>query len=129
MQAKLKEFRSAGKEPVRVISDDFYHSAIITADWQPIREELWKDAYSKGCVSKDMAVLGLSEEQTLAVLKAKEIRFEDRVKEVMIQILEEGDPESLDASGRPKINVIGDIIGKVPSAQLRNALYKEIIKD
>ncbi len=99
MQAKLKEFRSAGKEPVRVISDDFYHSAIITADWQPIREELWKDAYSKGCVSKDMAVLGLSEEQTLAVLKAKEIRFEDRVKEVMIQILEEGDPESLDASG------------------------------
>lgn len=126
---KLKEFRSPGKQEVRVISDDFYHSAIVTSDWAPIREELWKDAYSKGCVSKDMAVLGLSEEQTLAVMKAKEIRFEDRVKEVMIQLLEMGDPETLDASGRPTTSAIGDIIGKVPSAQLRNALYKEIIKD
>lgn len=126
---KLKEFRSPGKQEVRVISDDFYHSAIVTPDWAPIREELWKDAYSKGCVSKDMAVLGLSEEQTLAVMKAKEIRFEDRVKEVMIQLIEMGDPETLDASGRPTTSAIGDIIGKVPSAQLRNALYKEIIKD
>lgn len=123
---KYKEFKSPTKEPVRVVSDNLNYISIIYPDWTNIREELWKPAYAEGCISKDMNRIGADPIEAIAAENAKIKAFEARVKEVMIQMIEEGDPENLDAKGQPKVDVIGYEIGTIPSASLRNRLFKEI---
>ena len=126
--AQVKEFRSPSKDPVKVFSEDFFHSALIEQTGTRIREELWTDAYSKGCLSSDMAGKGYSVEQTLAAIKQEELNFEEQVLNAIKQLVEEGDPEKLDATGKPTIDAIGDVVGRKPTAPVRNALYKKVIK-
>ena len=128
MKVKLKEFRSPSEEPVRVVSDDFRFIAYVESKWGNLREECWRDAYSKGCVSKDMAVKGMSEEQTLAAMKAEEVQEREEYKKVMVELINEGDPEKLDANGKPKISAIADVLGVAPLQKLRNEIFKEIVK-
>lgn len=127
MKVNIKEFRSPTDKPVKVFSEDFIHSAIIENTWGPLREECWKAAYSEGCVSKDMAVKGLDVDQTLAAIKQEEKNFEDQVLESMAKIIELGNPEDLDNAGRPKVEIIGNTTGRIPSATLRNKLYKKLV--
>ena len=68
--------------------------------------------YGQGCISKDMAVKGFDKEQTLAAMKQEELNFEDQVKEAMIAIMEEGNPDDVDTMGRPKTDVIGKRVDK-----------------
>jgi carboxyl-terminal processing protease len=45
-----------------------------------------------------------------------------------VDLIEEGDPDKLDASGKPLTSAIGQVIGKQPSATLRNRLYIQATK-
>ena len=127
MSARLKEFKAPTDQEVKVWSDDFSGCTIIGTDWTPVREDQWKAAYSEGCISKDMAVKGFNQEQTLAVLKHEEKVFEQKMMEEMKKLIEEGDPEKLDAAGRPKIPVLGDILGRIPTAKKRNEIYNKLM--
>lgn len=126
---KIKDFRAPSKTAVKVFSDDFFHSAIIVDTWTPLREEMWKTAYSEGCVSKDMSTKGFDKDQTLAAIKQEEIIFQEEVKKVMEEIMNLGDPELLDVSGKPKIDAIGSRLGRKPTNVIRNRLFKELIGD
>jgi hypothetical protein len=128
MAIKLKEFKTPTEKPVRVVSDCTRFIDWIYPEWTPIREELWKGAYSQGCISKDMNVVGMDPLQAVAHMQAQEVAFTGRVLEVMKDLIEEGNPDKLDAAGRPLTNAIGDILGKAPSASLRNRLYTQAIK-
>ena len=122
-----KEFKAPTKSPVKVWSEDKTHCAIIYGDnWRMLPERLWQAAYAAGCISKDMAVKGFDKEQTQAVFKQEQLKFEEAVIEAMQQLLEEGDPEKVDLMGRPKTDAIGKITGKIPTAQLRNKLFKTL---
>jgi hypothetical protein len=123
---KQKEFKCPTSDPVRVLSHDGNIISWVYPEWTTIREELWRDAYSKGCISKDMSMIGADPFQAAAVEEAKEKAFEAQVKETMARLIEEGDPEDLDAKGRPKVDVIGDIVGSVPTAYMRNRLFVEL---
>jgi hypothetical protein len=123
---KYKEFKSPTKESVRVVSENTLYISLVHPDWTPLREELWKPAYAEGCISKDMNRIGADPIEAIAAENAKIKAFEARVKEVMVRMVEEGDPEFLDAKGQPKVDAIGYEIGTLPSASLRNRLFKEI---
>lgn len=123
---KQKEFKSPTQEPVRLISDNLMFISWVQPTWTLLREELWKAAYAEGCISKDMNKIGADPTQAIAVMQAQEKAYEAKVKETMISILEEGDLEAIDAQGRPRVDVIGEIVGTIPSASLRNRLFKEI---
>ena len=126
MIPKLKEFKSPTAKPVRVLSENTLFIDWVYPEWTPIREELWKDAYSNGCISKDMNRVGMDPVQAVAHMQAQELAFENKVIEVMRQIIEDGDYEKMDAQGRPLTTEIGRIIGKIPSASLRNKLFGKI---
>ena len=126
---KYKEFKTPTNEPVRCISDDLNMIDWIYPTWTNTPEPLWKSAYSQGCISKDIAMIGADPEHAIAAMKAKEVAYEARLKEVMIELIEEGEPENLDAQGRPKVSVLGDIVGNIPTAYLRNRLFAEITND
>lgn len=127
MRANLKEFKTPTNKPVKVFSDDFVHSAIITDTWGNVREECWKAAYSEGCISKDMAVKGFDKEQTLAVIKQEEKSYEEEIRGIMEELIALGDVEYLDSAGRPKTTSIGERASKIPTLALRNKIYKEIV--
>jgi hypothetical protein len=125
---KRKEFKSPTQEPVRVLSQNGMIISWVYPEWTDVREELWRDAYSKGCVSKDMNRVGLDPLDGIAHQQAMEKAFNDRVLEVMKELIEEGDPDKLDALGRPKVEVIDEIIGERPTASLRNKLFLKLTK-
>jgi hypothetical protein len=126
---KMKEFKTPTQEPVRVMSPDGMVISWVYPEWRPIQESLWASAYSQGCISKDMSRIGADPVHAVALEKAKEAAFRDQVKKTMIEIMEEGDPEQMDAYGKPKVDVIGDIIGTYPTGALRNEIFKEIKKE
>lgn len=123
---KEKDFKAPTSTPVKVWSPDFLHSALIGDTWTPIREDLWSAAYGGGCISRDMIANGYSQEQAVATMKREEITFEENVREVMKEIMEIGDPDMVDAAGRPKVQAIGERTLKIPSSQLRNKLFNEL---
>jgi len=128
MALRVKEFKAPTDIPVKVWSDDFIGSTFIQKEWTPVREDQWKAAYSQGCISKDMAVKGFDAETTLAVVKHEEKIYEEKVMDAMRQLIDEGDPDKLDGTGRPKVEFIGEIVGRHPTAKLRNQLYNHVIK-
>lgn len=128
MAIKLKEFKTPTEKPVRIVSDNTLFIDWVYPEWTPIREELWKGAYSQGCISKDMNTVGMDPLQAVAHMQAQEKAFEAKVLEVMIDIIEEGDPDKIDASGKPLTSAIGQVVGKQPSASLRNRLYAQATK-
>lgn len=128
MLPAIKEFKSPTEKSVRVFSDDFFHSALVENTWTPIREDLWKAAYSAGCISKDMMLRGINKEEALASIKHEELLFEDQVIKAMEEILELGDPDTIDASGRPKVQAIAERVGRTPTQAMRTALFKKAFK-
>jgi hypothetical protein len=123
---KRKEFRAPTEKPVKIWSDDLFHSAYITDEWQLLREDLWRAAYAEGCISKDMAVKGFDKEQTLAAIKMEEVKYEEQVEKIIRELIEEGDIHKLDSLGRPKVHVIGDQLGRIPTAQLRDKIFNKV---
>lgn len=126
---EFKEFQSPTKEPVKVFGTNIVHSWLIGPEWTYIREDGWSNAYAAGCISKDMQTRGLSKEQAVASVRNDEINYSEQVTEAMRDIMEEGDPDKLDAGGKPTTLAIGDVVSRVPSAQMRNALFKKIMRD
>jgi hypothetical protein len=124
---KYKEFKAPTQEPVRVMSHDGYFIEWVYPEWTQIQEACWKDAYANGCISIDMSRIGADPLQAVAQEEAREKAFEAQVREVMKRLMTEGDPEDLDAKGRPKVDVIGEEIGSVPTAYLRNKIYAELM--
>lgn len=123
---KYKEFRSVTNDSVRVQSDDGFIIAVVGQEWRNLREELWRDAYSKGCISKDMARVGITPDEAVASVIAEGQAKEEAVRKAMLQILENGDPKDVDSLGRPKISAIKEITGEAPSSVLRDKIIKEI---
>lgn len=123
---KYKKFKAPGSEPVRVVSPDFMVISWVSPDeWIELREEVWQDAYSQGCISDDMNRVGVNPLEAVAALKAQEIAYEDQVRKAIKQMLDDGDPSNFDGAGKPKIQVIADIIGTSPAATLRDKIFKE----
>ena len=125
---KYKEFKSPTDQPTRVSSED-YRVDWVYPEWTMLQERFWKSAYSEGCISKDMNRVGINPMEAIANLEAQEKAFEEQVYKTMQEILEEGDLEKIDASGKPKVSAIGEVIGMVPEATLRNRLFKRLIND
>lgn len=125
---KFKEFKTPTDNPVRVLSEDGNIISMVYPDWTMLREEVWRDAYANGCVSRDMSRLGVDPTESIANIKAQEIAFEENLERIMRELIEEGDPDKLDAVGRPLIPVLTRELGESPSAALRNSLFKKIKK-
>ena len=125
---KFKEFKAPTDNPVRVLSEDGNIISMVYPDWTMLREEVWRDAYANGCVSRDMSRLGVDPTESIANIKAQEIAFEENLERIMRELIEEGDPDKLDAVGRPLIPVLTRELGESPSAALRNSLFKKIKK-
>lgn len=123
---KYKEFRSVTEDSARVESEDGFIIAIVGKEWRNLREELWKDAYSKGCISKDMAQVGVTPDQAVASVVSKAQAIEEATRKAILQILENGDPNDVDSLGRPKISAIKAIVGESPTTVLRDKIIKEI---
>lgn len=126
---EFKEFQSPTAKPVKVFGSNIMHSWLITQEWTQVREDGWSNAYAAGCISRDMQVRGLNKEQAIAAVRNEQINYGEQVKEAMEQIIEEGDPDKLDANGKPKTDAIGLTVSSVPSAQMRNAIWKKIQRE
>ena len=128
MLPKLKEFKAPEGQSIKVWSEDTLHSAIINDTWGTLREELWKPAYSEGCISKDMMAKGFDKEQTLAAIRAEKHEKDARTILAMEEVIALGDPGLLDASGRPTLPALGKRLDFVPSQTDRNRLFKQMVK-
>jgi hypothetical protein len=126
---EFKEFQSPTEDPVKIFGSNIVHSWMITHEWTQVREDGWANAYAAGCISRDMQVRGLSKEQAIAAIRNEQINYAEQVKAAMEKLIEEGDPDKLDINGKPKTEAIGQIVSQTPTAQMRNAIWKQIQRD
>lgn len=125
---KYKRFKSPSNEPIRVLSPDGMVISWVFPEWIELREEVWADAYSKGCISDDMNRVGMNPLEAIANMKAHEIAYEAQVKKAIEEILDTGDPADFDGLGKPKLTSISAIVGTQPTAAQRDKAFK-LIKD
>lgn len=129
MLPKVKEFKAPKGETRKLWSDNTLHSAVVEDTWTSIREELWKPAYSEGCISKDMMAKGFDKEQTLAAMRVEKQEQEARLILAMEDVIALGDPTLMDASGRPTLPALGKVLDFIPSVAQRNKAFKGMNKN
>lgn len=124
---KRKEFRTVDGKTVRAVSEDLFHIYPIGKEWTLVPEPCWSSAYSKGAISKDMNGDWNTPEENIAKIRAENILFEKQLKEKMTELIDEGDIEKIDTTGKPKISVLSDLFpDKTINRQLRDKIYKRI---
>jgi hypothetical protein len=121
-----KKFRSSDDSVKRVVYDGMY-SWEVGKEWVRLPEFAWKEAFVSGCVTEDMVGRWNSTEENMVQLKAIEDQKEQRIMEVIQQLVNEGDPLKMDQLGKPKLSAINELlVDNTINIATRNKIWKKM---
>lgn len=122
-----KRFKSMTGEEVR-LAQVTGHITIIGTEWTDVHPRFFSDAYSAGCISEDMVKSAASDSLDPRVVNTMNnvALQKNEVESAIIKLVKENNLESFDMKGKPKSQVLTQMVNFRVSNAMRDEVWYRV---
>ena len=126
----MKRFKSTTGQPVRIALTTG-HVAVIPTQWMDLHERFHSQAYANGCISEDMIKNTASDHidpKIVNVMNNVALQ-KNEVADAIRTLVRANDLEAFDSKGKPKSNILTDMVGFRVTNAVRDEVWYKVQQD